>query len=100
MESEVVAPMDVVAQLHLQLAQRREPLPVDELRLQDLVRRLVHGVVVGAALPRQRPLDTERLQQAVDRCVVELRAPVGMEDLDVVQQNTLMSWGNSSIASG
>ena len=86
MESEVVVPMHVVAQLHLQLAQRREPFPVDELRLQDLVGRLVHRVVVGAALLRQRPLDAERLRQAVDRGVVELRSAVGVEDLDVVQR--------------
>lgn len=47
MRLEVVAPVDVTAQLHLQLAQRREPLPVDEFRLQDLIGRLVHCVVVG-----------------------------------------------------
>ena len=50
--------MDVVAQLHLKLAQRREPLSVVEFRLQDLVSRLVHCVVVGAPF-----LESERFMQ-------------------------------------
>lgn len=56
MRPEIVAPADVTAQLHLQLAQRREPLPVDEFRLQDLIGRLVHCVVVGVTLLGERAI--------------------------------------------
>ena len=47
---EVVVPMHVVGQLGLQLASRAERLAVNELRLQDLVRRFVDRVFVGASL--------------------------------------------------
>ena len=56
MRLEVVAPVDVTAQLHLQLAQRREPLPGDEFRLQDLIGRLIHCVVVGVTLLGERAI--------------------------------------------
>lgn len=56
MQPEIVAPVDVTTQFHLQLAQRREPLPVDESRLQDLIGRLVHCVVVGVTLLGERAI--------------------------------------------
>lgn len=83
MDPEVVAPVDVVGQLDLGVAEVGEALPVDELCLQYLVRRLVDRVVVGAALGGERPLDAERLKHEVDLGVVELAAAVGVEDLDV-----------------
>ena len=73
-QPEIVVPVDVVVQLGLQLAQRREALPVDELGLQHLVRRLIDRVVVRAALLRERPLDLEGVEQVVDGGVVELAA--------------------------
>ena len=85
-EPEVVVPVDVIAQLRLKLAQRREPLPVDELGFEYLVGGLVHGVVVWAPLRRQRALYLEDVQKLVDGRVVELRAPVRMKDLYVVQR--------------
>ena len=60
MHPEIVAPVDVDAQLHLRLAQRREPLPVDEFRLQGLADRLIH---------RESFPDTERLRQKVNEWV-------------------------------
>ena len=86
MQPEIVVSVDVLAQLHRQLVQRRETLPVAELRLQDLVGRLVHRVVVGAALLGERASHAESIQQLVYRRVVELRAPVGMEDLYIAQR--------------
>ena len=59
MDPEVVAPVHVVGQLDLEIAEVGEALPVDELRLQYLVGRLVDRVVVGAALGGERPLDAE-----------------------------------------
>ena len=81
----MVVPVDVGVQLDLQLVQRREALPVDELGPQYLVRRLVDSVVVRAALPREGPFDFEGSQEAVDGDVVEFAAPVGMKHLDVRQ---------------
>ena len=83
MQPEIVVPMHVVRKLRLQLAGRGERLAVDELRLQYLVRRLVDRVVVGAALLGERPLDAEDLEHPVDLGVVELRAAIGMKNLDV-----------------
>ena len=83
MEPEVVVPVDVVGQLGLQVAEVREALAVDELRLEYPVRRLAGRVVVGAALGGERPLDAEGLQHEVDLGVVELAAAVGVEHLDV-----------------
>lgn len=60
-DPEVVVPVDVVGQLGLQVAEVREALAVDELRLEYPVRRLVDGVVVGAALGGERPLYAEGL---------------------------------------
>lgn len=56
---------------------------MDELGLQYPVGRLVDGVVVGAALDRQRPLCAEGLEHQVDLGVVELAAAVRVEHLDV-----------------
>ena len=74
MEPEVVVPVDVVGQLGLQVAEVREALAVDGLRLEYPVRRLAGRVVVGAALGGERPLDAEGLQHEVDLGVVELAA--------------------------
>ena len=82
-DPEVVVPVHVVGQLGLQVAEAGEAVPVDQLRLEYLVRRLVDRVVVGAALGGERPLDAERLKHEVDLGVVELAAAVGVEDLDV-----------------
>ena len=82
-DPEVVVPVHVVRELGPELAGRAERLAVDELGLQYPVGRLVDGVVVGAALGRQRPLYAEGLEHQVDLGVVELAAAVSVEDLDV-----------------
>ena len=82
-DPEVVVPVHVVRELGPELARRAERLAVDELGLQYPVGRLVDGVVVGAALCRQRPLYAEGLERQVDLGVVELAATVHVEDLDV-----------------
>ena len=56
LDSEVVVPVHVVRELGPEPARRAERLAVVELGLQYPVGRLVDGVVVGAALGRQRPL--------------------------------------------
>lgn len=61
MDPEVVVPVHVVGQPCLQVAQVPEALPVDESGLEYLVRRLVDGVVVGAAPGGERPLYAEGL---------------------------------------
>lgn len=83
--------MHVVGQLGPQLASRAERLAVDELRLQDLVRRFVDRVVAGASLLGERPLDAEGFERLVDLGVVEFAAAIGMENLDVGK-------GGSSVA--
>ena len=75
-DPEVVVPVHVVRELGPELARRAERLAVDELGLQYPVGRLVDGVVVGAALGRQRPLNAEGLEHQVDLGVVELAAAV------------------------
>ena len=82
-DPEVVVPVHVVRELGPELARRAERLAVDELGLQYPVGRLVDGVVVGAALGRQRPLYAEGLEHQVDLGVVELAAAVRVEYLDV-----------------
>ena len=82
-DPEVVVPVHVVRELGPELARRAERLAVDELGLQYPVGRLVDGVVVGAALGRQRPLYAEGLEHKVDLGVVELAAAVRVEYLDV-----------------
>lgn len=82
-DPEVVVPVHVVRELGPELARRAERLAVDELGRQYPVGRLVDGVVVGAALGRQRPLNAEGLEHQVDLGVVELAAAVRVEDLDV-----------------
>lgn len=78
----VVVPVRVVRELGPELSRRAERLAVDELSLQYPVFRLVDGVVVGAALGRQRPLYAEGLGHRVDLGVVELAAAVRVERLD------------------
>ena len=75
--------MHVVRELGPELARRAERLAVDEPGLQYPVGRLVDGVVVGAALGRQRPLNAEGLEHQVDLGVVELAAAARAEHLDV-----------------
>ena len=75
--------MHVVGQLGLQLAGRAERLVVDELRFQDLVRRLVDRVVAGASLLGEQPLDAEGFERLVDLGIVEFAAAIDMENLDV-----------------
>ena len=82
MDPEVVAPAGVAGQLDLGVAEVGEALPVDELCLQYLAGRLVHRVVVEAALGGERPLDAEGLKHEVDLGVVGLAAAVGAGDLD------------------
>ena len=82
-DPEVVVPVHVVRELGPELARRAERLAVDELGLQYPVGRLVDGVVVGAALGRQRPLNAEGLEHQVDLGVVELAAAARVEYLDV-----------------
>ena len=82
----LVVPPHVVVQLQLEIAQARELLPVHELGFQRLVGRLVDGVVERAALLRERPGYAENLEELVERRVVELRSPVGMEHVYVEQR--------------
>ena len=82
-DPEVVVPVHVVRELCPELARRARRLAVDELGLQYPVGRLVDGVVIGAALGRQRPLYAEGLERQVDLGVVELAAAVRVEHIDV-----------------
>ena len=82
-DPEIVVSVRVIRELGPELSRRAERLAVYKLGLQYPVGRLVDGVVVGAALGRQRPLYAEGLEHQVDPGVVELAAAVRMEDLDV-----------------
>ena len=77
---EVVVPLDLVGQLDLEVAEVEEALPVDELRPQHLVGRLVDRIVVGAALGGERPLDAEGLQHEVDLGVVDAFSQVSLSE--------------------
>lgn len=82
-DPEAVVPVHVFRELGPELSRRAVRLSADELGLQYPVGRLVDGVVVGAALGRQRPLYAEGLEHQVDLGVVELAAAVRVEHLDV-----------------
>ena len=82
----VAGPPHVVVEVMPRLLDRGVVVPVHELLLQQPVRRLDHGVVVGSALARQRSFDVEHVERLVDPRVVELAAPVGVEHLDVRQR--------------
>ena len=82
-DPEIVVSVRVIRELGPELSRRSERLAVYKLGLQYPVGRLVDGVVVGAALGRQRPLYAEGLEHQVDLGVVELAAAVRVEDLDV-----------------
>ena len=82
----VVGPPHVVVEVAPQLLDRGVAVPVRELLLQQPVRRLDHGVVVGVALARQRSFDAEHVEQLVDPRVVELASTVRVEYLDVRQR--------------
>ena len=86
MEPLVVGPPHAVVGVMPRLLDRGVVVPVRELLLQQPVRRLDHGVAVGAAPARQRSFDVEHVERLVDPCVVELAAPVGVEHLDVRQR--------------
>ena len=81
-----VGPPHVVVEVMPQLLDRGVAVPVHELLLQQPVRRLDHGVVVGVALARQRSFDVEHVERLVDPRVVELASTVGVEHLDVRQR--------------
>lgn len=83
MDPEAVVPVHVFRELGPELSRRAERLAVYELGLQYPVGRLVDGVVVGAALGRQRPLYAEGLEHQVDLGAVELAAAVRVEYPDV-----------------
>ena len=80
----VVGPPHAVVGVAPRLLDRGVVVPVHELLLQQPVRRFDHGVVVGAALVRQRSFDVEHVEQLVNPRVVEPAAPVGVEHLDCV----------------
>ena len=81
-----VGPPHVVVGVMPRLPDRGVAVPVHELLLQQPVRRLDHGVVVGVALARQRSFDAEHAKQLVDPRVVEPAAPVGVEHADIRQR--------------
>lgn len=86
MEPLVVGPPHAAAGAAPRRPDRGVAVPVHELLLQQPVRRLDHGVVVGVALARQRSFDVEHVEQLVDPRVVELAAPAGAEHLDAHQR--------------
>lgn len=68
-QPEMAVPVDVVVQPGLQVAQRREALPADELSLQHPVRRLVGRVVVRASPASFRLWDSlGRLHPSLCEC--------------------------------
>ena len=79
----VVEPPHVVVEVAPQLLDRGVAVPVHELLLQQPVRRLDHGVVIGVALAGKGSFDAEHVEQLVDSRVVELASTVGAEHLDV-----------------
>ena len=83
MEPLVVGPPHVVVEVAPQLLDRGVAVPVHELLLQQPVRRLDHGVVIGVALAGKGSFDAEHVERLVDSRVVELAAAVRVEDLDV-----------------
>ena len=86
MEPLIVGPPHAVVGVMPRLLDRGVVVPVHELLLQQPVRRLDHGVTVGAAPAWQRSFDVEHVERLIDPCVVEPAAPVGVEHLDVRQR--------------
>lgn len=82
----VVGPPHAVVGAAPRLPDRGVVVPVHELLLQQPIRRLDHGVAVGAAPAWQRSFDVEHVERLVDPRVVEPAAPVGVEHLDVRQR--------------
>ena len=82
-EPPVVGPPHAVVEVMPQLLDRGVAVPVHELLPQQPVRRLDHGVAVGTAPARQRPLDVEHVEQLVNPRVVKPAAPVGAEHPDI-----------------
>ena len=80
----VVGPPHVVVEVMPRLLDRGVVVPVHELLLQQPIRRLDHGVAVGATPARQRSFDVEHVERLVDPRVVEPATPVGVEHLDAV----------------
>lgn len=86
MEPLIIGPPHAVVGVMPRLLDRGVVVPVHELLLQQPVRRLDHGVAVGAAPAWQRSFDVEHVERLVDPRVVEPAAPVGVEHLDVRQR--------------
>ena len=82
----VVGPPHAVVGAAPRLPDRGVVVPVHELLLQQPIRRLDHGVAVGATPARQLSFDVEHVERLVDPRVVEPAAPVGVEHLDVRQR--------------
>ena len=82
----VVGPPHAAVGVMPRLPDRGVAVPVHELLPQQPIRRLDHGVAVGATPARQRSFDVEHVERLVDPRVVELAAPVGVEHLDVRQR--------------
>lgn len=86
MEPLIVEPPHAVVGVMPRLLDHGVVVPAHELLLQQPVRRLDHGVAVGAAPAWQRSFDVEHVERLVDPRVVEPAAPVGVEHLDVRQR--------------
>ena len=86
MEPLIIGPPHAVVGVMPRLLDRGVVVPVHELLLQQPVRRLDHGVAVGAAPAWQRSFDVEHVDQLVDPRVVELASTVCMGHADVRQQ--------------
>ena len=82
----VVGPPHAVVGVAPRLLDRGVVVPVHEPLLQQPVRRLDHGVAVGADPAWQRSFDIEHVERLVDPRVVEPAAPVGVEHPDVRQR--------------
>lgn len=80
MYAHVVVPEYIVVEPALQLRKRAEGAARHKLRLEYAVGRLGHRVVVGAALAAQRAAYAEGADDPVDALILELAAPVGMEN--------------------
>ena len=85
-EPPVVGPPHAAVGAAPRLPDRGVAVPVHELLPQQPIRRLDHGVAVGATPARQRSFDVEHVERLVDPRVVEPAAPVGAEHLDVRQR--------------
>lgn len=74
-EPPVVGPPHAAVGAAPRLPDRGVAVPVHELLPQQPIRRLDHGVAVGATPARQRSFDVEHVERLVDPRVVEPAAP-------------------------